>query len=513
MIFAGKDRLQGWKDIAAYLARDERTVKRWEKQRGLPVRRIPGAGRANVYVLVPEIEAWLADAESCGEERVAGESAQAEPAGPADSTDSLDTLDKDTPDKVGRAGWDERWDSEAREPALEFAEMSLDAAPHAWPRTKLHLLGRSAPAVAVCVFGLLSAALIVGAGRLASPLPPKPAAEGRPERTMYKSPAPGLDELYLQGVYCLEKRTPESLEHARRAFEQVVASDPGHAPAYAALANTYLLLREYSNMPSKDAYAMAKIAAGRAVALDPNLADAHTSLGFIDFFSDWDAASAAKEFTTAIQLNPNSALAHHWYGSMLTHEGLFPEAIEQLNLAQRIEPTSPSIVASKALAIGLAGRRSEAIAMLQTLLSTDRDAGSAHQALALLSLVDPRDIPLFLDESRRLAVYRNDRKVLDVMTAAQESFQNGGETIMWSTILAKEKQLQPQGKVDDRMAVAEAALGHDEQAIRDLDELVRERDPYAIGMRADPLLLPLHHKPEFEAVLAKAGLPPFPKGK
>ena len=60
VIVAGRDQIQGWKEIAAYLGRDERTVKRWEKQRGLPVRRIPGKGRANVYILVAELDAWLA---------------------------------------------------------------------------------------------------------------------------------------------------------------------------------------------------------------------------------------------------------------------------------------------------------------------------------------------------------------------------------------------------------------------------------------------------------------------
>ena len=63
MIATGKDHLQGWKEIAEYLNRDERTAKRWEKQRGLPVRRIPGEARASVYVIISELEGWLAAGE------------------------------------------------------------------------------------------------------------------------------------------------------------------------------------------------------------------------------------------------------------------------------------------------------------------------------------------------------------------------------------------------------------------------------------------------------------------
>jgi Tfp pilus assembly protein PilF len=493
VIVAGKDHLQGWKDIAAYLARDERTVKRWEKQRGLPVRRIPGGGRANVYILVPEIDAWLAATKS------------SEQTPDTEETSALELFSQ--PARIYR---EERSSAESTDAVEEFAEVILEPAlPHT-SRTVPRLTSLLYPALALAVLGLASAAWIAHGSRPADHPPPRAADQIRSVPTAYKSPVPGVDELYLQGIYCFEKRTPASLEHARQTFEQIVATDPSDAPAYAALANTYLLLREYSTMPSNDAYAMARSAALRAIALDPSLSDAHASLAFIDFFSDWNAAAATKEFETAIRLDPNSALAHHWYGSMLSHEARYPEAIHQLNLAQRLEPSSPSILATKALALGLAGHRTEAAGMLQTLVSTDREAGSAHQALAILSLMSPKDIPGYLYESRRLAEYRNDRKGLAVMAAASDSFQHAGETAMWSTILAKETQLQPPGKVDDRMAAAEAALGQDEQAIRDLDRLVDQRDPYAIGMKSDPLLVPLHHNPKFEQVLAKAGLPPSP---
>jgi len=472
VIVAGKDHLRGWKEIAEYLARDERTVKRWEKQRGLPVRRIPGSGRANVYILVPELETWLAAV-----------------------ADSLPAAEESVDGPVEA-------DEQLVETVLEEKPEPLHAPPKGllrrWPVILATVAG--AAGIAVASFALL--------GSFFARHPQmKPLSDSASRSTVYSSPKGGVDELYLQGLYFYEQRTPASLEHAHQAFEQVIASDPKYAPAYAGLANTYLLLREFSTMPPEEAYAKATVAAKRAIALDPNFADAHTALGFIDFFSAWNAAAATKEFETALRLDPSCAVAHHWYGSMLTHEGRYAEALVQLNEAQRLQPTSSAILASKAYALGLGGHRNEATDMLQSMLTADPNAVPAHRILATLSLVEPRDIPRFLYESRRLAEVRNDPESLSTFEAGADAFRSGGETAMWSAILDKERQFHPSREHPIFLMIeAEAALGQNDQALEDLNTLADQRAHSMIGVVLDPTFTTLREGPRFERILAKVGL-------
>jgi tetratricopeptide (TPR) repeat protein len=328
-------------------------------------------------------------------------------------------------------------------------------------------------------------------------------------RAHYGSQVAGVDELYLQGIYSYEQRSPESLERAESDFSTAIERDPQYAPAYAALANTYNLLREYSVMPDQVAYPKARTAALHAVALDSKLPDAHASLGFIDFFWLWDAASAEREFKTALALDPSSVLAHHWYGSMLTHEGRFKEAIEQLDLAQRLEPTSAAILSTRAYALGLSGHRGEAVDMLQDLISETPGASSPHAILSALSKVEPQDSARFLFEMRRTAELRHGDEMLKVVTAAEPALRSGGDKAMWSAILATEERLHPE--VSGRtflMVDAEAALGRDEAAFADLRQLLQRRDPALMGVVVDPTLAPLRRDPRFNQLVASVGLPP-----
>jgi len=256
------------------------------------------------------------------------------------------------------------------------------------------------------------------------------------------------------------------------------------------------------------AYTRAREAAERAIALDPNLAEAHAALGFVDFFFLWVEAAATKEFETAIRLNPQCTIAQHWYGSMLTHEARYPEALEHLNVAQRLNPASPAILGIKALALGLDGHRNQAIDTLQELTSKGFDAASPHRILAILSLVEPRDLARYLDELRRVAELRKDQEALTTIAIATEAYHRAGEQAMWAAILEQEKKLHPSPEHPTRsMAEAEAALGHDDEAIRELTLLAEQRDPDMIGLAINPLFVGLRNNPKFQEVFTATGLP------
>jgi tetratricopeptide (TPR) repeat protein len=326
----------------------------------------------------------------------------------------------------------------------------------------------------------------------------------------YRSQVPGVDDLYLKGIYFYEQRTPESLQRSLDDFTGAIARDPNYAPAYAGLSNTYNLLREYSVMPEAQAYAKARAAAEHAVALDPNLAQAHASLGFVDFFWSWDTAGAEREFKTALALDPSSVLAHHWYGSMLTHEGRYGEAIDQLDLAQRLQPTSAAVLSTRALALGLSGHRGEAVDMLQDVINETPGVSSPHAILAILSKVEPRDPARFLDETRKVAQLRHSDELLKVAAEAEPAYRSGGEDAMWKSILSTETRLHPGPSSRTFLMVqAEAALGDKDAAFADLNQLAQRRDPAMIGIVVDPTLAPLRRDRRFDELVASIGLPPI----
>ena len=502
-----KDILNGWKEIGRYVGRDTRTVERWEKLRGLPVRRVPGAGRATVYALITELDEWL---ETGKHERAdPGANSRAVDFSPpmtfsasgVEPVPAIPLTKLQSPPEIAGAT------AEMRELRPAFPGMA-----HTWLTSgRRPLIARITIAVAVGLLCVLASPVIRSHANPTIHLSRYSDSGERMSAVSYGSRVSGVNELYLQGIYAYEQRSPESLQRALDDFSNAIAKDPDYAPAYAALSITYSLLREYSVMPDAEAYPKARAAAEHAVALDPRLSDAHASLGFIDFFWSWDIVSAEREFRTALTLDPSSVLAHHWYGSMLTHEGKYDEAIEQLDIAERLEPTSAAILSTRALALGLSGHRGQAVDMLQNLISETPGVSSPHAILSTLSRVEPEDPARFVDEMRRAAELRHSDEMLQVASAAESAYQSSGESAMWRAILATEEQLHP--GASNRtflMAEAEAALGRYDAAFADLGQLAQRRDPTVMGIILDPTLSPLRRDRRFGQLVAWVGLPPLP---
>jgi TolB-like protein len=137
-------------------------------------------------------------------------------------------------------------------------------------------------------------------------------------------------ELYHKGRSLWEKRSGDNIPKAIAFYEQAIARDPNYALAYAGLAKAYILLPFYAGAERLDAYSKAKDAARKALRLDSNLAEAHVALGKVIFFREIDLAGAMREYKRAIELQPNDATAHHWFGNdTLAALGRFDEAIAE----------------------------------------------------------------------------------------------------------------------------------------------------------------------------------------
>src|ERR1700735_2849150 len=306
-------RLDTGKEIGAFFGRDERTVKRWELTRGLPVHRVPGAGRANVYAYTDELAELRSGTKISveNEAEVSSEATSGVTASEPDGESSVEASGQARADVNAGAGFVDRRVGERR------------SGDRVLPGRRNWAAGRYLAVIAA----VLVAALVTGtvARRARSDRAVRAGATSATNwgggtgaaGARHHAPDPDAEQLYLKGIYYWQKRTPESLNQAVDYFTQAVVRDPQYAEAYVGLADCYNLLREYTVMPASEAYPRAMAAAKRAIALDDSLSGAHSSLAFVDFYWSWDVAGAQREFQRAIELDENSVLAHHWYATFL----------------------------------------------------------------------------------------------------------------------------------------------------------------------------------------------------
>src|SRR5437763_308696 len=179
-------------------------------------------------------------------------------------------------------------------------------------------------------------------------------------------------ELYHKGRSLWEKRTGDNIPKAIAFFQQAIGRDPNYALAYAGLASAHILSPFYAGADRREAGSKAKEAALKALRLDPNLAEAHTALGKVLFFIEIDLAGAMREYKRAVELKPNDADAHHWYGNdALSALGQFEEAIAEGRHSVELDPLSVIINADLGVSFLYAHRYEESARQLRKTLELD----------------------------------------------------------------------------------------------------------------------------------------------
>jgi len=188
-------------------------------------------------------------------------------------------------------------------------------------------------------------------------------------------------QLYLKGRYFWNKRTAPDYRKAISYFKKATDVDAGYSLAYAGIADCYNLLGSYGDVSPREAFPRARASAMKALELDPNLAEAHTSLAYAlqNFYWDWKGAE--REYERAAKLNPSYATTFHWYGGFLMLMGRFDEAIKAREHARELDPLSPSIQASLGSPYLLSRRYDEAIAIYKQSLELEPDYSRAHLSL------------------------------------------------------------------------------------------------------------------------------------
>ena len=310
-------------------------------------------------------------------------------------------------------------------------------------------------------------------------------------------------QLYLKGRFYWDKRTPESLNLAVDYFTQAIARDPNYADAYVGLADTYNLLSEYTVMPYREAFSRALAAARKAVQLDDSLAEAHCSLAYASFWGAWDAVTAEREFKRALQLKPDTAVAHHWFATFLSAQGRPAEALAEISRAQQLDPSSISILADKADIIGTSGRHAEAIALASQIAGSDPSFLSAHRYLARLYLWDG-DYTDYLREARTGALLEHNSQILEEVSAGEQAFQAAGAHRMLEAMLAVQQKFAAQGQASNyELASTCALLGEKAKALDYLQAALGKRETSVLGMKIDPAFKELRSEARFQQILSQ----------
>jgi TolB-like protein/Tfp pilus assembly protein PilF len=312
-------------------------------------------------------------------------------------------------------------------------------------------------------------------------------------------------EAYLMGRFFWNKRDAPSLKTALGLFQKAIDRDPNYAAAYAGLADCYNLLGVWGTMSGNEAFPKAREAAGKALEIDPASAAAHTSLAFVTYRYDWDFAGADAEFRRAIELDPNYATAHQWYGEFLGDLRRFDRSIAESKRAVELDPLSAMAVSDLADSYLHAKKYKEAIVELQHVLTMYPDFVPAHSYLA--SVYDDVGDKRKADQEKQECFRLTGDKSVGEVESIRRAWAKGNKREARAR-LDRLSQFPNSGQFDAyALAGLYLELGDKEKAYRWLDKAYQEHSWWMVTLLADPGFESVRNEPRFLALLARVGLP------
>ena len=302
-------------------------------------------------------------------------------------------------------------------------------------------------------------------------------------------------QLYLQGRFFANKRTPQSLQKAIAFYQQAIEKDPNYALGYAGLSDGYSLLAYYGGAPAPIALSKARDAAMRALSLDDNLAESHNAMGFIFAVADFDYAAAEREYKRALALDPNYTTAHHNLGVMLTRTGRAEEGMAELRRALEIEPFSLVVNRLYGECLTYLRRYDEGLAQLKKTAELDPSFPTTHFALAGAYRLMARHA----ESVESFAKYHELFGRPETAALVRSSFAAGG----WKGFLREMTSKRRDGVSPYMTAIFLLELGEKEKAFAALEDAFENReyqlrfiklDPSVDALRADPQFKELAHR-------------------
>jgi TolB-like protein/DNA-binding winged helix-turn-helix (wHTH) protein/Flp pilus assembly protein TadD len=307
-------------------------------------------------------------------------------------------------------------------------------------------------------------------------------------------------DLYLRGLYFWNKRTARDFERAIEYFQQATEKDPSYAQPYAGLANSYVLMAVYSDLPPKELISKARAAALRAVELSDGLAEAHVSLGVIAQDYDWDWPTVEKEYRRAIELNPNYPTAHQWYAESLALQGRFDEAFVEIERARQLDPLSLIIGSDYAVILYFSRQYDRAIEQFRSVLDREPSFPRAHMVAYAYA-----EKGMFAEALADIENWHRLSGDPQSMLLAYVSGRAGQQAKAMHALRNLQRLSQHEKSYAYSIAVAYIGIGDNEKAIKWLQESYAEHT-INTGLRVDPIFDPLRSDLRFQELLRGMGL-------
>ncbi len=310
--------------------------------------------------------------------------------------------------------------------------------------------------------------------------------------------------LYLKGRFYWNKRTEEDFYKSLGFFEQAIDIDPNYAPAYAGMADAYIMLGEHGSVPALSIMRKARTAATRALEIDPRLAEAHVSLGSVAGLYEWRWPESEHHFRRALELNPSYPTAHHWYGyDFLAPHGRLNEGIAELERAHHLDPLSLIITTC-----------------LGTLYDMAREYKHARTYYEKVFELEPGFVRAYLSCGRSYLHQHMYREAIAAFEKARELTPNSPVPLALlahaynvSGAAAEANRLR---QALDRFSrtccvssylLARAHLDFDNNcALELLEKALEERDPRLAHINVSPIFDSLRQDPRFAVLVGRMGL-------
>jgi TolB-like protein len=319
---------------------------------------------------------------------------------------------------------------------------------------------------------------------------------------------PEAYNLYLQGRFFWNKRTKEGLEKSVEYFEQAINADPNYALAYAGLADAYFIQAWWGWIPLNEGFAHAKDLAYHALQLDKNLSEAHTVLGALLNYDDWNWEESRRELELAVKLNPNFVTAHHYYSELLDILREYDEARKQINLALELDPYLPVLHGLSAMYYYNDRKLNNSLEECDLLMGLDPDYGQGA--------IHWQKFHIYMKQHEELKAVEELQKTLEMDSVNYEFaarvydiYNKSGLNGLLKWLI--ELLLQSPDANPVSIANYYAILDQKEEALHWLEIAVAQKSPGVPRINVNPDYDRLRSEPEFQALIKKMGLSEYSK--
>lgn len=314
----------------------------------------------------------------------------------------------------------------------------------------------------------------------------------------------GAYNWYLKGRYLWNHRTPEDIERSVECFQRAIDADAGSALAWAGLADAHSLLVDYGHVTPAEGVPLAKAAAERAIALDPELAEPYTSLAFIRGLYEWNWVEAERLYLRSIALNPGYATAHHWLATdhyaML---GQFDRAFAEIAIAAQLDPLSSIILENRAYLLMLTRQYEAAIEGYREILTFDPTFHKAYTSMG-------RTYAQMDRHAEALAMFEKGRSLAgdlpSILAAIGQVHGLAGDEPRAREMLARLERLSGTRYVTSAcFAIVHIGLRETGRALDWLEKGCERKESPMVGLKVHPVYDPLRAEPRFQALLKRLG--------